>query len=669
MLIQKIGLIFLMACCFPRIPLQGQDYNLMPQPAELSPGQGRLVVEGTFRVALTGFDEPRLEAAVQRLVWRLSKQTGIPMNDEVEPDPTHVTLEIHCDHAGERVQSVREDESYQLAVTAQHARLSAPTPVGVLRGIETFLQLVDLDAHGFGVPAVEIRDRPRFAWRGLLIDVSRHWMPEPVIKRNLDAMAALKLNVLHWHLSDDQGFRIESKRFPKLHGMGSEGHYYTQEQVRDIVAYARERGIRVVPEFDMPGHTTAWFVGHPELASAPGPYVIERAWGIFDPCMDPTREEVYKFLDAFVGEMAALFPDEYFHIGGDEVNGTQWDHSSRVQSFKQAHGLKDNAELQAYFNRRILPIVQKHGKKMIGWEEILHPDLPKNVVVHSWRGQKSLAEAARQGYMGILSYGYYLSDMPPASFHYAVDPVEGETAGLTPEQQARILGGEACMWSEYVTAENIDGRIWPRAAAIAERFWSPKPVKDVDSMYRRLAIVSRHLEWLGLTHRSSYTLMLERLTNLNPPGALRTLTEVLEPSKARSDAPLYTSLTPLNRLADATPPESDAAREFARLVANLSTNKDKVRRQLTLWREGQAELLPVMQRSALLQEAVPLAEDAAALVATGLEALDFMDAGKPAPAAWVTEHLALLDRAAKPRAQLLIVIVPSIRKLLEAAKH
>jgi hexosaminidase len=225
------------------------------------------------------------------------------------------------------------------------------------------------------------------------------------------------------------------------------------------------------------------------------------------------------------------------------------------------------------------------------------------------------------------------------------------------------------MWGEYVTPENIDGRIWPRTAAIAERLWSSAMVRDVDSMYRRLAIVSRHLEWLGLTHRSSYTLMLERLTNLNSPGALRMLAEALEPLPERSDARLYTSLTPLTRLADATPPESDAARELASLVAGLSANKEQVRRQLMLWGEGQAELLPVMRRSALLREAVPLAEDVAVLVATGLEALDFLDAGKPAPTAWATEHLALLDRAAKPRADLRIAIVPSIRKLLEAVSH
>jgi len=190
--------------------------------------------------------------------------------------------------------------------------------------------------------------------------------------------------------------------------MGSDGLFYTQEQAREIISYARERGIRVVPEFDMPGHATAWLVGHPELASAPGPYTIERGAGIFEPALDPTREETYKLLDGFLGEMAALFPDAYMHIGGDENTGKQWDRNPKIQEFMRAKGLKDNHALQTYFNQRLLKILQKNGKRMMGWDEIFQPDLPKDVVIHSWRGQKALAEAARKGYDGILSYGYYI---------------------------------------------------------------------------------------------------------------------------------------------------------------------------------------------------------------------------------------------------------------------
>jgi len=223
---------------------QAPDLNLMPQPARLTPGQGRLAIDGSFRIAFTGYEEPRLKHAAWRMIDRLTRQTGIPINHQPETDASKATFVIACERAGEVVQSVKEDESYTLEVMPQQARLSAATPVGALRGIETFLQLVDLDDKGFGAPALTVHDRPRFAWRGLTMDVSRHFMPVDVVERNLDAMAAVKLNVFHWHLSDNQGFRVESKRFPKLQELGSDGLYYTQAQVKEVVEYGRDRGIR-----------------------------------------------------------------------------------------------------------------------------------------------------------------------------------------------------------------------------------------------------------------------------------------------------------------------------------------------------------------------------------------------------------------------------------------
>ncbi|HEV2425647.1 MAG TPA: family 20 glycosylhydrolase [Terriglobia bacterium] len=659
-------------------PLLAQDsaqtnvagYNLMPQPAELTPGEGRLAIDGSFRVALTGYQEPRLRDAAWRMIDRLTRQTGIPLDHQLETDASKATFVIACERAGEVVQSVKEDESYTLEVTPPQARLSATTPVGVLRGIETFLQLVALDDKGFGAPGVTIHDHPRFAWRGLMMDVSRHFMPVDVVERNLDAMAAVKLNVFHWHLSDDQGFRVESKQFPKLQELGSDGLYYTQAQVKEVIDYARDRGIRVVPEFDMPGHATAMLVGYPQLGSAPGPYKIERHWGIFDPCLDPTNEAVYTFLDTFIGEMAGLFPDDYFHIGGDEVNGKAWKNNPHILAFMKQHGMKSTADLQTYFSKRVVPLVEKHGKKVIGWDEVLQPGLPTGAVIQSWRGQRSLAQAAQQGYMGILSAGYYLDLMHPASQHYAVDPLEGATANLTSDEKARILGGEACMWVEFATPENVDTRIWPRMAAIAERLWSPENVKDVDSMYRRLAITSRWLDSAGITHRTAHYTMLERLTGLRPAGSLEMLDSVLEPVKgyAREETHRnYSSTTPLNRLVDSTPPESNEAREFTKLVADPAANQEAIRKLLTKWRDNKSQLLPLMQNSALLQEDIPLADDVSTLAAAGLQALDYISSGKPAPESWVTEQRALIGRARKPRAELLIMIAPALQTLVDDA--
>src|SRR4029077_5710015 len=250
------------------------------------------------------------------------------------------SLLIHLEHGRQEVQSLGEDESYELTIGESGAKLNASNPLGILHGLQTFLQLVEITANGFAVPVVTIKDQPRFAWRGLLIDVGRHFIPLDVLKRNLDGMAAVKMNVLHLHLYDNEGFRLESKRFPRLQEAGSDGLYYTQDEIHEFVAYAHDRGIRIVPEFEMPGHSRSLFAGYPELASGPGPYKVEP--GGVDAVMDPTREETYKFIDKFVTEMATLFPDEYFHIGGGEVNGSQWVANPKIQAFIHSHGMKTN---------------------------------------------------------------------------------------------------------------------------------------------------------------------------------------------------------------------------------------------------------------------------------------------------------------------------------------
>src|SRR6202140_5351644 len=466
--------------------------TLMPQPSQLSAQEGRLVITPGFSATADHFKDARLNTAISRGQGRIENRTGISIQPSTATGAMSAVLIVSVDGAGETIQSVEEDESYSLEITASNAHLKAATVVGAMRGLATFEQLIQSDASGFFVPAVMIHDTPRFRWRGLVIDCGRHFIPVDVLKRTRDGRAAVKLNGLHWHLSEDQGFRLESKAFPKLTEFGSDGLFYTEEEAREIVAYARDRGIRVVPEFDMPGHTSAWFVGYPDLASAPGPFQIERKFGVFDPVMDPTRESTYKFLDTFIGEMAAIFPDHFLHIGGDENNGVEWKGNPRIQDFMREHNLKNSAALQNYFNQRLLKLLSKHGKHMIGWDEILTPDLPKDVMVQSWRGFDSLAAGAKNGYTGILSAGYYLNLMSPAAAHYAVDPLPDNT-DLSAEQQARILGGEACMWEEQTSALDIDSRIWPRAAAVAERLWSPRNVNDVDDMYRRLEAESLRL--------------------------------------------------------------------------------------------------------------------------------------------------------------------------------
>jgi hexosaminidase len=486
------------------------------------------------------------------------------------------------------------DEAYTLVVTPEGAELEGG-PLGVLRGRQTYRQLTTPD----GVPEVKIEDRPRYAWRGLLIDVGRHFLSVETIKRQLDTMAMVKLNVLHWHLTEDQGFRVECKRYPKLHEMGSDGLYYTHEQIRDVVAYAKERGIRVVPEFDVPGHSTSWLVGYPELGVAPGPYKIERTWGIKEACLDPRKEKVYEFLDGFFGEMAALFPDEYVHIGGDEV--------------------KDKAIVarQPAFNKRLSDILKKHGKKMVGWDEIASPDLPKDIIVQAWRSRKTMKE-----YQSLLSYGFYLDHLRSAAYHYSIDPGD-------------CLGGEACMWGEFVGEETVDSRIWPRAAAIAERLWSPARVTDVADLYRRLDALTSPKSKVSIGPNTE------------------ALIEVLEPVNDRWRTP-FNQQTPMNRAVDAAMPDPARARQFM----------TDPRRWLTLWRDNHAK---ISFDTDILKEIEPVSEALRDLAIVGLEALDYHSKNVAPPPEWRDKIAAVFKRARSSRAHVKIAVLPGIRKLVDAA--
>jgi hexosaminidase len=644
-------------------------HNLLPVPNELGWREGSLKINAAFNVSVTGVKEDRVQNGVKRFIERLEKRTGLSFaNPSAKP-----SLVVDCNSKGLPVQTVREDEFYALTVSPEGARLTAPNPLGILRGLETLLQLAELDGNTWKMPSVSIQDKPRFPWRGLLIDVCRHWQPVEVIKRNLDGLAEAKMNVLHWHLSENQAFRVESKKFPKLTGMGSEGKFYTQDEVREIVAYARERGIRIIPEFDVPGHSTAWLVGYPELAAGPGPYEVDKKFGVFSPAMDPTRETVYQFLDTFIGEMAELFPDEYFHIGGDEVDGRQWNENPAIQAFMYDHDMKSNEDLQAYFNTRLLKLVTKHEKRMVGWDEIFRPDLPKSIVVHSWRGAESLAEAAKLGFDGILSNGYYLDNIRSAAFHYGMDPVPAKS-DLTPQQKSHVLGGESCMWSEYVSSETIDSRIWPRHLAVAERLWSPASTQDVNDFYRRMEVESLHLDELGLTHNSNYLPMLKRIIGNQPVESFKVFADVMEPLKLyeRYHQRHYTFELPLDNLVDVVRPESLTARSF-RLGVEETLKKapafgkaESLRASLQTWAANHKKLEPILKKANLYSVANQ-SQDLSAISQFGLEALDYLKSGKSAPASWQEKAAKALERAQHFQAEVEIAVISPIRALTLAA--
>ncbi|UTF58788.1 beta-N-acetylhexosaminidase [Gilvimarinus sp. DA14] len=384
---------------------------LMPWPSSVQTSEQSLPLKALPNIRVTGADSETLQQAIARFKTQLAKQNNLTAGEAEQT--------LHIEVASKHSALLQTDaEAYQLTVNADGIELTAATTMGAQRGMQTLLQLAA--SNNSTLPGVTIKDSPRFAWRGLLLDSVRHFFSVDTIKRQLDGMAAAKLNVFHWHLTDDQGWRLESKAYPKLHQSNQDGHYYTQAQIKDVIAYAAARGIYVLPEIDMPGHASAIAVAYPELMSAPGPYQHEDRWGVHKPLLNPANPEVYTFAQKILAEVAELFPFPYVHIGGDEVDPEHWESNEQIQAFRQQHKLADSHALHAYFNQRLAEILTELDRKMIGWDEVLHPDLPQGTVVQSWQGPDALGRAINMGYPALLSTGFYLDQPQYASYHHRV---------------------------------------------------------------------------------------------------------------------------------------------------------------------------------------------------------------------------------------------------------
>ncbi|OEE70248.1 beta-N-acetylhexosaminidase [Enterovibrio norvegicus FF-33] len=406
------------------------DLQLMPYPSSVFLQEGNTEINQDFSLFISGYSSERVEKLSQRIIDRVQKQTGLLLNNPIAEKQSDATLVIDIKAASTSlVQTIDTDESYKITSKNGQITLSSAYPDGAIDGAETFLQLITTDANSTSVPNVIIDDEPRFKHRGLLIDSSRHFVELETIKRQIDGMASAKLNVLHWHLTDDQGWRIESKAYPLLQETSLGGQFYTQEELKDVVAYARDRGIRVIPEINLPSHASQIVKAYPNLGSGDASnYEGTAEWGVFPPLLDPTNPDVFTFVDAIVSEMAAIFPDKSLHIGGDEPLYGEWEKNAKIQAYMKEQGIKDPRALQAYFNAKVQEILAKYDKDMSGWDEIFHPDLPKTITIQSWRGHESLADAAKEGYTGILSTGYYIDQPQPTSYHYRNDPMP---SGLT----------------------------------------------------------------------------------------------------------------------------------------------------------------------------------------------------------------------------------------------
>ncbi|MCH2336603.1 MAG: beta-N-acetylhexosaminidase [Pseudomonadales bacterium] len=606
--------------------------DLLPMPTSIQSGDGCL----RRSKENVSSEQVRAPGRVLRAVARLSL-AGFP-------------IEVEIGETTAEQPRLGDSYAYRLDVSETRVRIEADTQWGALAALTTLTQLT----HDDLIPCCAISDAPRFQWRGLMVDVARHYISLETLRRTLDAMGYFKLNVLHIHLSDDQAFRYSGTLFPEM----ASAEHYTASDLAALVAYAADRGVRIVPELDVPGHTTSWLVTHPEWGAG-GEVSASSAFGPHETVLDPTGSELMDALGHIFGEIAEVFPDPYVHFGGDEVRSNEWQGSAAIQDYMRTQKIDDVNGLQADFNRRLVSMLGGLGKKPVGWDEILHPNLPDNVVIQCWRGMFGRDEALQAGYDCVISAPYYLDLFMPAGVHYRYDPEEtkadlarideqlrndsrfahvvgdiGWGKGFTDypkletAKKGRVLGAEACIWTELVSDELFDRRVWSRMPAIAERFWSDREVRDEGDMYRRLELhharLEQHCGVDAVTDRDMLRVLgLEPLIDMLEPvkGYTRVLGEELSTARGQGRDVTqikrpYTADTLLDRVIDRIGPESTATRRF---VSALEVGEDTTG-WTSGWREQHRILMGLLSQRPELAE---LEEASRALA----ELADIVDAG------------------------------------------
>ena len=514
----------------------GQNtYSILPKPLRLDPGAGEFIFPSDPLIAVASTD-PALRRLAEELANQIGKVTGkdtkvFAGNFRVKDGINFVTSK----------ETKLGAEGYCLEVTPKRIIITAEQSKGFFYGVQTLLQLMPTQIYGseraenikWRIPCCYIEDRPRYAYRGLMLDVGRHFYPVAFIKKFIDLIAMHKMNTFHWHLTDDQGWRIEIKKYPKLTEIGSQrsqtmlGHYndqkydgkpyggfYTQEEIRQVVKYAQERFVTVVPEIEMPGHALAALAAYPQYGNNPDKiYKVGTKWGVYEDVYAP-KDETFRFLEDILTEVMDLFPGQYIHIGGDECPKNQWQESRFCQDLMKKEGLKDEHELQSYFIRRIDRFVTSKGRKMIGWDEILEGGISPNATIMSWRGTEGGMLAAQQHHDAIMSPGnfcyldHYQADaktqplaiggLTPLEESYAYDPTP---ANLATEEAKHIIGVQGNVWTEYMpSSEYVEYMTFPRAIALAEVGWTSAERKNITDFKQRLEVHKQRLDYLKVNY-------------------------------------------------------------------------------------------------------------------------------------------------------------------------
>lgn len=500
----------LMALLFSVLHMSAQKTAIIPKPAEVSLQQGKFVLDKTVSLQ---YDQHNPDAV--RIAHFFNDYMYLLYGYRLKEKPAGRTIQfkiIHQPEAGK--------EAYQLRVKEKNISITAASPNGLFYGMQTLKQLLPIEAmNGYTeIQEIAINDSPRFSWRGNMLDVGRHFFPVSFLKKYIDILALYKINTFHWHLTEDQGWRIEIRRYPRLTQTGawrketvrgrtkqydgqSYGGYYTQKEIKEVVAYAKDRFITVVPEIEMPGHALAALASYPELGCTGGPYEVGTHWGVYDDVYCAGKEETFTFLENVLMEVMALFPGEYIHIGGDECRKTRWKSCPYDQARMKKEGLKSEEELQSYLIRRIEKFLNARGRKLIGWNEILEGGLSPNATVMSWQGTKGGTHAAKEHHDVIMSplqsmyFNLYQTKdtaNEPLAYPlfltlkevYQYEPVPQE---LKMDEAKYILGVQSNLWTEYIpTGDIAEYMLLPRLQAEAETAWSSKANKDFDDFKRRL---------------------------------------------------------------------------------------------------------------------------------------------------------------------------------------
>ncbi|MCB0449992.1 MAG: beta-N-acetylhexosaminidase [Confluentibacter sp.] len=532
------------------LPNPVSDYHIIPQPVFMEMLKGRFLVNSKTAVAATN----NLEKEGRYLADLLSQNLNTSVAFQSGSSAAAIQLKLDT--------SILEDEGYTVSVTSQKIIVAGKTAKGVFYGIQTLRQLLPtakVSTKNFTIPAVKIQDYPRFSYRGMHLDVGRHIFPLDFIKKYIDLIAMHKMNTFHWHLTEDQGWRIEIKKYPKLTEIGSKrygtikgrfhkeagndeteyGGFYTQEEIMEVVKYAKERHVSIIPEIELPGHASAAIASYPFLSCFPNeptfvtnnmgskagklaqtngtPKIVQETWGVFDDVFCAGNEKTFEFLENVLNEVIPLFPSEYIHIGGDECPKSNWKRCSNCQKRIQENQLADEHELQSYFIQRIEKYLNAKGKKIIGWDEILEGGLAPNATVMSWRGEKGGIEAAKQHHDVIMTPGthcyfdkYQVDTKDQAKEPLAIggflsiekvynyNPIPDE---LAPDEKKYVLGAQGNVWTEYMkTTDYVEYMILPRMTALSEAVWSPFETKNWNGFKARLNTMKLRYEALGLKY-------------------------------------------------------------------------------------------------------------------------------------------------------------------------